>query len=320
MRRTLGMISALIALAMGATDAMALDTLKLAVGGHGNWDSSPAELGKRAGIFQKHGLNLDILYTAGSGETLQTVIGGAADVGVALGTSAVMAAYVKGAPIRIIGSVTTGSNDVYWYVRKESPLKRLKDAGAQTTIAYSSNGSSTYVLAQGLLKVNALKATPTRTGGPQVTLTQVMSGQIDIGYATAPFALQKVANGEIRVVAHGGEVPGTNDQTVRVIAVNANKLAQSRDVIARFIQAYRETVDWMYSDPKAIELYSAYSGVPAKIAKIGMTDYSTKTMLDPYRISGLDEVMADAVKMKFLKSVLTNEQLTDLFQVPRRTK
>ncbi len=320
MRRTLGMISALVALAMGATDAMALDTLKLAVGGHGNWDSSPAELGKRAGIFQKHGINPDILYTAGSGETLQAVISGAADIGVALGTSAVMAAYVKGAPIRIIGSVTTGSNDVYWYVRKESPLKSLKDAGAQTTISYSSSGSSTYVLAQALLKTYGLKAAPTRTGGPQATLTQVMSGQIDIGYATAPFALQKVASGEIRVVAHGGEVPGTNDQTVRVIAVNANKLAQNRDLIARFMQAYGETVDWMYSDPKALEVYSAYSGVPAKIAKIGMTEYSTRTMLDPYRVSGLDQVMVDAVKMKFLKSALSKEQLTELFQVPSRRK
>ena len=319
MKRTMRLISTLIALATFTTGAVALDSLKIASGGRGNWDSAPAELGQKAGIFKKHGIDLDVLYTAGSGETLQAIISGAADIGVALGTGSVMAAYAKGAPVRAIGSVTTGANDIYWYVRKESPLKSLKDATSQTTIGYSSTGSSTYVLAQGILKVYRIEAKPTRTGDPQTTLTQVMSGQIDVGYATAPFALQQVADGQIRIIARGSEVPGTDEQTVRLLAVNAPKLATSRDIIRRFMQAYAETVDWMYSDPKAIELYSVYSGVPTSIAKKGMTEFYTKKMLDPYRISGLDEVMADSLKMKLLQSVLTKEQLAELFQVPKRS-
>src|SRR5260370_27312193 len=57
-----------------AVTAAAADTLKIASGGHGNWDSSTSELGRRAGIFQRHGLDLDILYTAGGGETVQAVL------------------------------------------------------------------------------------------------------------------------------------------------------------------------------------------------------------------------------------------------------
>ena len=41
------------------------DTLKLAVGAPNNWDSGVPEIGRRAGIFQKHGLNLELLYTSG---------------------------------------------------------------------------------------------------------------------------------------------------------------------------------------------------------------------------------------------------------------
>ena len=33
------------------------DTLKIAVGQRGNWDTSVAEIGQRAGIFKKHGLD-----------------------------------------------------------------------------------------------------------------------------------------------------------------------------------------------------------------------------------------------------------------------
>jgi NitT/TauT family transport system substrate-binding protein len=42
--------------------ARAQDSLKLAVGQRGNWATSVAEVGQRAGIFKKHGLTLDLLY------------------------------------------------------------------------------------------------------------------------------------------------------------------------------------------------------------------------------------------------------------------
>ncbi|HKS83983.1 MAG TPA: ABC transporter substrate-binding protein [Pseudolabrys sp.] len=317
MKITVVLFNALIAFAACSSHAAATDTLKIVAGGHGNWDSSPAELGQKAGIFNKHGINLEIVYSAGSGETLQTVISGSADVGIAIGTGSAMAAYLKGAPVRIIGAVTTGAADVYWYVPNDSHLKTLKDANANTTIAYSSSGSSTYVLAQEILKLYGIQARLAGTGGPQATLTQVESGQIDIGYATAPFGLQQVADGKIRIIARAAEVPGANTETVRVLVANANKLASSRDVIKRFINAYAETVEWMYSSPNAVQLYSQYSKIPMAIAKQGMSEFYTKEMLNPYRISNLDQVMADSIKMKILKTALTRDQLRGLVQVPK---
>ena len=72
---------ALAALALlGATaGAAGQDTLKLAVGQRGNWDTSVSEVGQRAGIFKKHGLVLEIVYTQGAGETQQAVISGSVD-------------------------------------------------------------------------------------------------------------------------------------------------------------------------------------------------------------------------------------------------
>src|SRR5438128_10169672 len=92
------------ALLSAASPASAQDKLKLTIGQRGNWDTSIAHLGSRAGIFRQHGLELEMLYTSGSGETLQPVIAGAADIGVAVGTQGAMAAYAKGAPVRIIGA------------------------------------------------------------------------------------------------------------------------------------------------------------------------------------------------------------------------
>src|SRR5258708_25614660 len=90
-----------------AVTAATADTLKIASGGHGNWDSSTSELGRRAGIFKRHGLDLDILYTAGGGETVQAVISGAVDIGVAVAPRSAMAVYRQGPPIPLIRSLLT---------------------------------------------------------------------------------------------------------------------------------------------------------------------------------------------------------------------
>src|ERR1043166_8814838 len=100
---------AALALAAGVTGASAEDTLKLAVGQRGNWDTSISEVGQLAGIFKKHGLALEIVYTS------------------AAGVMGVFGAFSKGAPVRVIGAETTGANDLYWYVKTDSPIKSLKD-------------------------------------------------------------------------------------------------------------------------------------------------------------------------------------------------
>jgi NitT/TauT family transport system substrate-binding protein len=299
-------------------DAWAQDKLKIAVGMHGNWEDAAPELGSRAGIFKKHGMELELLYTGGAGGALQAVISGSVDMGVGVGTAGVMAAFLRGAPVRIIGSATTGTKDIYWYVKSDSPIKSLKDARPNTTIAYSSAGAATNFFVNGLLKTYNIEARPTATGDMQATLTQVMTGQVDVGFAAPPMGLKQVEEGAIRIVARASDIPSTRDQTVRAIIVNANKLAKDPQLIAKFMQAYAESVDLMYSDPAALKEYERYSGTPERLTRKVMSEFYTKDMLDPYRMSGLQALMDDAVTFKFLKQPLDAAQLKELLQVPQR--
>jgi len=130
MRKTLA--AAVAALALMSSAARAEDTIKLAVGQRGNWDTSVSEIGQRAGIFKKHGLTLELVYTQGAGETQQAVISGSVDIGIAAGVMGVLGAFSKGAPVRIISAETTGAGDLYWYVKADSPIKSLKDADGKT--------------------------------------------------------------------------------------------------------------------------------------------------------------------------------------------
>ena len=76
-------VAALALAAMGAAEAA--ETLKLAVGAPGNWDTCIPAVGARAGIFRDHGIELELLYTNGGGETMQAVISGSVDIGIAAG-------------------------------------------------------------------------------------------------------------------------------------------------------------------------------------------------------------------------------------------
>src|SRR5947208_9504275 len=114
--RRLALALAAAALAAATLPAAAQDKITITIGQRGNWDTAISHLGTKAGIFKKHGLELNLIYTSGSGETLQPVIAGSAEIGAAVGTQGAMAAFAKGAPVRIIGAEATGAAD-YWYAK-----------------------------------------------------------------------------------------------------------------------------------------------------------------------------------------------------------
>jgi len=305
-------------IAMTAPAAQAEDTLRVAAGQRGNWDTTIAEIGQRGGIFKKNGLSLEILYTQGGGETQQAVISGSVEIGVAPGIMGVLSAFSKGAPVRIIGAETTGAADLFWYVPSNSPIKSLKDTDGKT-IAYSTNGSSTHGIVTAFMKQYDLKARPTATGGPAPTLTQVMSNQIDVGWSAPPFGLQQLDEGKIRIIAVGNDATVFKGQTVRLLITNVQTLQERKPVIERFMKAYRETIDWLYSDdPAALKTYADFVGISVATAKRTRDGFFPKAAVDPDAVVGLDQITQDAVTLKYTAAPLTKEQLAELIQIPPR--
>jgi NitT/TauT family transport system substrate-binding protein len=301
-----------------AGSALAQDKLKVAAGQRGNWDSSVPEIMQRSGIAKKYNLDLEILYTQGSGETQQAVISSAVDVGVAIGTLGAIGAYSKGAPIRIIGAQSTGAGDLFWYAKAESGITGIS-GNAGKTIAYSTNGSSTQTVVKAFTEELGTKATPTATGSPTATLTQVMSGQVDIGWSAPPHAIDLLDQGKIKRLATGNDT-SLKDQTVRVTATSVDVLTKKRDQINRFMQAYRDTVDYMYTNPEVMKVYSDWLQISPALAQRTRDDYFARPSIEPDNMKGLDKIVQDAVAFKFANAVLTKEQLADLIQIPAPIK
>ena len=65
-----------------------------------------------------------------------------------------------------------------------------------------------------------------------------------------------------------------------------------------------------------MHLYAETIKKPESLVIMQRDQFNPKEAMLPDRLSDLDEVMKDAVELKFLDAPLTKEQLKELFQIP----
>jgi NitT/TauT family transport system substrate-binding protein len=311
--------AALVApLAAGTTStesfAQAPDKLKVAISQRGFWDSSFLEFAQKEGFLKEANLDVEFFYTEGGGSTLQTLTSGSVDVAMSNGLLGTLGAYAKGAPIRVISAQMTGAHELFWYVRSNSPIRSLKDADGKT-IAFSAPGSSSNLILLSLLKQASSKAKPVAAGGLPATLTQVMTGQIDIGWAVPPFALRELQEGRITIIARAREATELKDQTIRVNLASVGALAQKRDAITRLMQVYDKAIAWSYSNPKAIDYFAEYAHVPRDIAKQAVDEFYPREALQTGEIKGLEMTLRDALQYKYISSAVTPKDVAGLIDI-----
>ena len=186
------------------------------------------------------------------------------------------------------------------------------------TLAYSTAGSGTHITALRFMKDYGFagEARPPPATCRRPSLGDV--GQVDIGFSTPPFGLEAPKDGKIRIDRARQRSASIRNQTVRLIIANATDLAKRRDVYDRFITAYRETIDWMYSDPKAIEAFGKYAWHPAGERADRARPVLSEDDAAVDEVKGMPELMQDAIAFKYIPAALTPQQLDELLQLPKK--
>jgi NitT/TauT family transport system substrate-binding protein len=321
MRRTI--LAALAMLIAGTGASFAVEKLKVAIPQRGFWDSTWVEFGETAGFFKDAGLEIEVFYTEGGAQTIATVASGSVDIAMSNGILGAIGAYVKGGdatPYRIISAEMTGANELFWWVKADSPIKTLKDAGEGKTIAFSSPGSSSNLILLTLLKQLGSKAKPVPTGGVPGTYTQTMTGQIDIGWSVVPFALKDVNDGKIRIVARSNEATELKNQTIRANLASVSSLKTKRESIVKFMQVIQKSIDWAYTNPQAIEIFAKNMKVTPDIAKQAVDGFFPKSAMQIGEIKDLERSLQDALDYKFISSPKTPKDIEGLFDIVYKPK
>jgi hypothetical protein len=78
----------------------------------------------------------------------------------------------------------------------------------------------------------------------------------------------------------------------------------------------RDAIDWMYTDPEALGVYETFSKVRRTLMAKVRDQYFPKAALWPDKIRGLDIVLSDALKNKFIARPLTAAEIKEMIQIP----
>ena len=132
---------------------------------------------KEAGIFKKHGLDVDLIFVSGSTRGIQSLIAGDVAFASAVGTSAING-KLAGADIAIIDSL---SNTLPYYIIGKPEIASPEALKGRTAAVHIPGTAADFALRLALKGVGlSLRDIKTVTvGGGPARIAAVMSGQVD---------------------------------------------------------------------------------------------------------------------------------------------
>jgi NitT/TauT family transport system substrate-binding protein len=205
-------------------------------------------MGEEFGTYKKHGLDVDLVYIASSGTSVQGLLGGSLDMIVA-GASGIVLAAFRGAPIVTVGAVMNRPAMVL-YVQPN--IATPNDLAGQV-IGITRYNSSTHAVAVLVLRKLGLETAVTlRPMGDTPAMQAAFEQKAIAGMMTT---VKPRAQSRALLNAADLEIP----YALSVIATTPQYLQAKRDTVERFLKGYIEGVARMNQDKeKAVKVMAKY--------------------------------------------------------------
>ena len=315
MRALKAFICALCVAGFGfSTSGLAAEKVRVAIAHKILWTTGVSMIvADQQEFFKAEGLDVDMTFIRAVPEAVQSMIVGEIDMGIGLGIMSLMGAYEKGAPMRVVGAEMTGST-YYWYAKQSAPFNSVKEAAGKK-LGHNQPGSAAHLSSAALKEWAGTDIQLVVAGRMGANLTQVLSGQIDIGYAVPPVALDKIEKGELKIVARGADVPALRDLTLRVNIAHADFLKDNRETVAKLLRARWRAIEWLYDNPgEAARFYAEINKISESTARLGISFYP-KAFVRPAPIKRFDEAQRLALKHKFISKRFTDAQIKEFIDI-----
>ena len=210
---------------------------------------------KEAGLFEKHGLSVDLVYVASGTKVAQAVIAGEFPVAFAGGT--IVNANLAGGDIAVVGGVV---NVPAFYLIVHPSIKKPEDLKGKA-LGITRYGSSTDFTLRFLLKKWGVE--PDREvkilqmGGQPEILAGLLAGAIQGGNFSSPSDYKARKAGFV-VLADLGKI-GLDYPTVSIVSTRSY-IKKDPATVKNFLTAYTEGVQRMFRDKEfAMKTVSKYT-------------------------------------------------------------
>ena len=254
MKRSISMFAAAALIALFASGACAQDKVRIAVGGKSAVFYLPLSVAERLGAFKEAGLDVEISDVSSGGRTLQSIVGGSADIGIGTFDHAIQMQAKKQPVVALLQygrypgfvlAMMKGKADLY---KSPKDLKGLK-------IGVTSPGSSTHFMAAYMLVRAGLKADDASFVGTGTTSTAVAAArraEIDAIVSSDPMMTMMEADNLVKIVAdtrtadgtkavYGGPYPGG------VIYAAPAYIESNPQAVQKVVNAFVHSLKWIAS-------------------------------------------------------------------------
>src|SRR5262252_7385075 len=231
------------AAALCGSGAQAQTKVRLGKAQAQNFAFVAADVGLAAGIFKRHGIDLEIANFGGDARLVQAMSAEAIDI--AFGGGPTIAFEVKGAPMLAVAALADRPRTIMLVVAKDGPVKAEDDLKGRS-VSVSTSGSLTYWLAQELSRSHGwgpdgLKIVPlgTTTAQAAALKTRQVAGVV----TETSTVLRLVEEGAGRILVRFGErIPEFH---VHVVFARKAVIETNPEALRNFVKAMLESVQYM---------------------------------------------------------------------------
>jgi NitT/TauT family transport system substrate-binding protein len=208
-------------------------------------DDAQAILAKEAGLYKKHGLDVELIEFKSGTDLIKAIVGGQLDSGV-LGFTNAIAWASKGADLKVIGGAQQGYHAMI--VRDDSGIKDIAGLKGKTLASQAEGSTADTVLKGVVFKQAGIKPDDVNVMGvsPQVAVQSLAAKRVDAAFLFEPQASVAKLIAPVKQIYEIGEVWPF---PCMVVITSGETLKKRKDDVWKSLDAQKEAIDMLQKKP-----------------------------------------------------------------------
>lgn len=218
-------------------------------------DDAQAMVAHEAGLYAKHGLDVELIEFSSGTDLIKAIVGGQLDTGV-LGFTNAVAWASKGADLKVVGGAQQGYHSIL--VREQTGITDVAGLKGHSLASQREGSTADAVLRGVTLKAAGLKPSDVNIMGvsPAVAVQSLVSGRVDAAFLFEPYDRIAQLVAPVKQVYEIGEVWPF---PCMVVITSGDTLAKREDAVWKSLDAQRDAISLLEQQPaEAAKLIADY--------------------------------------------------------------
>lgn len=288
------------ALAALAISGQAFAAEKLRVGYLRVMDDAQAIAAYEGGLYEKHGLDVELVEFSSGTDLIKAIVGGQLDTGV-LGFTNAASWSSRGADLKVVGGAQHGFHAIV--VREDANIESVADLKGKTLASQREGSTADTVLRGVVLKDAGLTPGDVNVLGvsPQVAVQSLVGNRVEAAFLFEPQARIAQLVAPVKQIYEIGEVWPF---PCMVVITSGEVLENRKEAVWKSLDAQRDAIDMLQNEPDEAAKF---------IASYFIAEPTLKT-LEGKEIAR-EEVISDAIKSQTFSPILTPEEVARMQEI-----